>query len=52
MEAEIDILRNQGGPPVTKEFKEKFCKIIIEYSHCKFVSFFYLDLTHLTTFLA
>ena len=30
MEAAIDILRNeQGGRAVTKDFEEKFCKIIV-----------------------
>ena len=51
MEAEIDILRNQGGQLVTKEFKAKFYKIIIEHYlsgfHC-----FYFHLTYLTTFFA
>ena len=48
MEAAIDILRNeQGGWMVTKDFKAKFCKIIIEHFLCKFHCF-YLHLTHLT----
>ena len=50
MEADIDILRNEGGHLVTKEFKVKFCKIIMEHFLCKSHGF-YLQLTHLTTFI-
>ena len=39
MEANIDILGNQGHP-VTKEFKAKFCKFIIEHYLCKFHCFY------------
>ena len=39
IEADIDILRKQGGHLVTKEFKAKFCKIIMEHILCKFHSF-------------
>ena len=49
MESDLDILRNQGGHLVTKEFKANFCKIIIDHYLCKFYCF-YLNLMHLTTF--
>ena len=49
MEADIDtLLRNQGGHLVTKEFKAKFCKIIVEHYLCKFDCFYFAH-THLTT---
>ena len=45
METDIDVLlRNQGGHPVTKEFKANFCKIIIEHYLRKFY-YFYLYYT-------
>ena len=47
MEAAIDALRNKhGGNMVTKDFEEKFYKIIINHCLCKFHCF-YLCLTHL-----
>ena len=53
MEAGLDILRNQGGHLVTKEFKAGFCKMIIEHYLCKFqVHCFYLNWMHLTIFFA
>ena len=46
MEADIDIFRNQDGHLMTKEFKAKFYKIIIEHYLCKFhSSCFYMYLT-------
>ena len=51
MEADIDILTNQAGPPVTEEFKAKFCKNIIECSHCKFVLLFLFGLDTFIHFL-
>ena len=48
MEAVIDLLSNeQGGCLVTEDFKEKFCKIIIDHHLCKF-HYFSLHSTHLT----
>ena len=50
-ETGIDIFENQqGGWLVTKDFKENFCKFIIEHYLRKF-HWFYLHLTHLTTFI-
>ena len=47
IEVEVDILRNeQGGGPVTEDFKAKFCKIIIE-NYLRKINCFYLHLTHL-----
>ena len=40
IEAEIDILENQGGHLVTRELKAKFYKIIIEHYLCKFHCFY------------
>ena len=54
MEADIDILRNQGGHLVTNnsEFKAKFCKVIIEHYLRKFHSrCFYLHSTSTNHFL-
>ena len=51
LEADIDMLRNQGGHLVTKEFRENFFKTVIEHYLCKFYCF-YLHSTHLTTFFA
>ena len=49
VEAAIDLLGNgQGGYLVTKDFREKFCKIIVEHYLCKFYCF-YLYLIHLTS---
>ena len=49
-EADIDMLENEkGGHPVTKDFKAKFCKFIVEHYLRKFHCF-YLHLTHLTNF--
>ena len=46
---DIDILRNeQGGFLLTKDFKAKFHKFIVEHYLRKFHCF-YLHLTHLTT---
>ena len=51
VEANIVILRNQGGHLATKEFKVNFHKIIIEHYLRKFhSSCFFLCLTHLTPF--
>ena len=49
VEAAIDLLGNgQGGYLVTKDFKEKFFKIIVDHYLCKFHCF-YLHLIHLTS---
>ena len=50
MEAELDILRYEGGD-ITKEFKAEFLDSIIQHClpNCKFHCF-YLHLMHLTTF--
>ena len=55
IEADIVVLINQGGYLVTNEFKAKFkaefCKIIMDHYLRKF-HWFYLHLTHLTTFFS
>ena len=52
-EADIDdILKNvQGEFPLTKDFKTRFCKIIIEHYLRKFLFIYLFRSTHLTTFL-
>ena len=53
-EAEIDILSNvQGGSlyQATKDFKTKFCNLIIEH-YLRKIHCFYVQLTHLTTSFA
>ena len=39
MEADIDILINQGGHPASKEFKARLCKIVFEHYLRKFFLF-------------
>ena len=41
LEAAVDILRNEQGGWRTKDFKEKFYKIIIEHYLCKFLCFYF-----------
>lgn len=40
-EADVDMLRNQDGHLVTKEFKENFCKIITGHCLCRFHCFYF-----------
>ena len=50
VEADIDMLKNeQGGGPVTKDFRAKVYNFVIEHYLCK-IHCFYLHSTHLTTF--
>ena len=40
MEANLDMLRNQGGHPATNEFKAEFFGVVVEHYLCKFHCFF------------
>ena len=46
MEADIEILINQGGHPATKNFKAKLCKIVFEH-YLISVSFVSISIQHI-----